>query len=140
MTEENTEVRDPQGLLKAYNALKEEIRQISAERDALQEQVKNNDWRDRALAAEVKSALAGRGLKNADRLIKVLGLDGLDFNDNGELQGFDEKLKSAAKDFPELFDPKRIVGGRADIGEVKPSDSEEDPMRAQIRAAMGGSR
>jgi hypothetical protein len=141
MSEE--EVKDPNGLLEAYNRLKEDIRRISAERDALSaekdkwtEAAQENEWRSRALLAEVKAGLTSRGLKDADRIIKVLGTEGIEFDDNGNVTGLDERIKAASADFPELFDARVRAAGKADAhaqGTVEPT---VDPLRQAVHNAL----
>ena len=144
-TMEETEVRDPAGLLSAYNNLKEEIKRISAERDSLNKekealvQAANDDvWRTRALSAEIKSELSNKGLKDADRLIKILGTDGVDFDEEGKVTGLDDRLKAATKDYPELFDPKVRAGGKADAHANTPAESKTDPFRDAVHNAIHG--
>jgi hypothetical protein len=139
------EVRDPQGLLTAYNNLKEEIKRISAERDsltkekeALEAASKDNAWRNRALLAEVKASLTNKGLKDADRLLKVLGTDGIDFDDEGNITGLDERVKEATKDFPELFDPKVRAAGKANAHASETVETKRDPIREAVSSALTG--
>lgn len=139
------EIRDPHGLLEAYNKLKEEIRRITTERDeavkqkdALAKAAEDNEWRSRALVAEVKSQLSSKGLKDPDRLIKVLGTDGLDFDEEGKLKGLDERLSTATKDFPELFDPKTKAGGKADAFATGDAEPKADPIRDAVHSALQG--
>lgn len=145
MTEQNQEqVRNEEGLLAAYNHLKEEIRKISAERDelvksrdALQEAADNDEWRNRALLAEIKSSLTSRGLKDVERLVPLLGTEGIEFDDEGKVKGLDERLTAKSKEYPELFDPKRRAGGKADVFANEPSEPKVDPLREQVRQALG---
>jgi hypothetical protein len=142
MSEEQV-VKDPDGLLAAYERLKEDIRRISAERDeltkaktALEQAAADNEWRNRALAAEVKSALTGKGLKDVERLMPLLGTEGIDFDDTGAVTGIDERLATASKEYPELFDAKRRAGGRADAFAGEVAETKSDPFRDAIHNAL----
>lgn len=142
---ENEEVKDPQAVLAALRAAQDEIRRISSERDevkksmeSLQETINNDEWRNRALMAEVKSSLTNKGLKDAERLIKVLGTDGIDFDENGKVTGLDERISEATKDYPELFDPKTRAAGKADAFANGPAEPVSDPFRAAIHNAVTG--
>lgn len=137
------EVNDPQALLTAYNNLKEDVRKLSAERDelakaneALQAASKDDVWRTRALEAEVRSALAGQGVKDVEKVLKHVKIEGLDFDENNKVTGLDEKLKELRQDLPSVFDPKARAGGKADIHEKDTSVTSGDPMRDLIRNAM----
>ena len=139
------EVNDPQAVLAALRAAQAEIKRISTERDelkksvdSLKETVESDEWRNRALVAEVKSGLASRGLKDADRLIKVLGTDGIDFDENGKVTGLEERIKEASKDFPELFDPKTRAGGKADAFANQTAQPQVDPIREAVHNAVNG--
>lgn len=127
MTDENkTEIRDPEGLLKAYEQAKADLVALRAENKNLTEQVtemtskmesmSEDNMRNRALAAETKLALQAQGIKDVDRLIPYIGTDGLDFDpETGKVVGLDDRLKGLQKDLPEIFDPKVRAGGKADI-------------------------
>lgn len=141
---ENEEtVNDPQAVLAALRSAQAEIKRISGERDALTKEkealetaAKDDVWRSRALLAEVKSALTGKGLKDADRLIKVLGTDGVDFDADGKVTGLDERLSQATKDFPELFDPKTRAAGKADAHASTTVETKQDPFRSAVQNAL----
>lgn len=144
MTDE--QVENPEAVLaelrraqEDLKVLREQLNTLKTERDALQTQVAeldSDEWVKKALTAETKLGLSKSGLKDADRLIKYVGTEGLAFDDKGNLTGLDERLKELQKDLPELFDPKRRVGGQADIhadGQAK-----QDPFRDSIRNALKG--
>lgn len=139
------EVNDPQAVLAALRAAQAEIKRISGEREelkkemeALQESMKEDEWRNRALMAEVRSDLTRRGLKDADRLIKVLGTDGIDFDAEGKVTGLDERISAATKDYPELFDPKVRAGGKADAFANNTAEPQVDPLREAVHRAVNG--
>ena len=117
MADENTnEVRDPQGLLAAYNKAKEDLVELRATNKQLETQLAAVDqdaitkWKERALKAEAKMTLENDGVKNADRILKYISLDGVDFDEEGNLTGLDAKVEEVKTDFPELFDTKRRAG------------------------------
>lgn len=139
------QVQNPDGLLAAYNNLKEDIRKITAERESLtkeladlKESAGKDEWRAKALVAETKAALTSQGLKNADALMKYIGTEGLDFDDEGKVTGLDERLKELRTDLPEVFDPKRRAGGKADIFETNPAEAKVDPLKQAVHAALHG--
>lgn len=134
MSEE--EVKDPQGLLKAYRQLQEDIVAVRKERDELQEAGSEeviNKWKTRALQAEAKFAVQGTGVKDSERVLKYLNLDGVDFDEKGEVTGLKEKLEEIKKDFPELFDAKKRAGRTSvDIHEGKPTERKRTGTEAQV--------
>ena len=144
---EETEVRDPQGLLAAYEKAKKDLVELREERAALQKEFDEykeenspdtvGKWRNRSISRDVKMRLESEGIKDADRVLKYLDLEGLDYDDKDQLVGFDDRLTEVKKDFPELFDVKRRAGrSSADIHADNPADLKEDPFRAQVRAAL----
>lgn len=139
MSEENNEVRDPDGLLAAYNKAKEDLVALRNEHKALQDQVASlntDEFRLKALSAETKLALQAQGIKDVDRLMPYIGTDGLDFDADGKVTGLDDRLKNLRKDLPEVFDAKVRAGGRADIFANDNVEVKENPLRAAIHNAM----
>lgn len=133
------EVKDPQGLLKMYRELQEDVKTLRNENKQLTEQLESTDesavtkWRERAIKAEAKVNLEGQGIKNAERILKYMDFEGVDFDDNGALTGFDDKLQSIKADFPELFDAKKRAGrSSADIHESNPAKKEMTGTDAQV--------
>ena len=139
MTEQIEEVRDPAALLAAYNALKADMKATAEERDKLKKQVESfneDEFRLKALSAEAKLALQAQGIKD-ERAYELVGTDGLDFGEDGSVTGLKERVAELTTKWPELFDAKRRVGGKADAFATETVDVKEDPLRAQVRSALG---
>lgn len=142
------EVKNPEAVLaelrraqEDLKALRAEVQSLTTERDSLASKVessKDDVFRARALAAETKLALNAQGIKDTDRLMKYVGTDGIDFDDEGNVTGIDERLKALRADLPELFDVKRRVGGKADIHANDAVEAKQDPLRAAVHAAVNG--
>jgi hypothetical protein len=139
----NEQVQDPPAVLAELRraqadlkTLRSELANAHKEVETLKTQVSDDSWRSRALTAEIKSTLTSQGIKDVDRVLKYVKVDGLDFDDKGELIGLDDKLKEWRKDLPEVFEPKRRVGGRADIHADSVAEQQADPLREQVRAAL----
>lgn len=135
------EVKDPTAVLAELRRAQEDLKAVRAENRELKKQAENNDpteWKERAIKAETKLALSATGLKDTDRLLNYVTTDGIEFDEDGNLTGLDEKLTQLKTDLPELFDPKRRVGGKADIFADDPAEPKTDPLRQQVRAALGG--
>lgn len=147
---EGPEIEDPAAVLAALERAKadakkfrEQLAALEVERDAIGkqlEELKNVDvaeeWKGKYKNSEVRQALAGKGIKDADRVMKFMDLDSVSFDDDGKLSGLDAAVDSVKKELPELFDPKRRVGGGADLftqGEVKKALSTTELQLEHLR-------
>lgn len=144
MSEEVTEVKDPQGLLKAYEKAKQDLIDLRNEKKELEKQLESvdddavNKWKERAVRAEAKANLESQGIKDADRILKYVSLEGVDFDDEGNLTGIDEKLSGIKEDFPELFDTKKRAGrNSADIHADGTAKTEMSPTERQVAQLFG---
>lgn len=143
--ENNEEVKNPEAVLAELRRAQEDLKALRAEhtalgqeRDALKKSVEEDTWRAKALLAEAKNALGAQGIKDADRLMPYVGVDGLDFDDDGKVTGLDERLTQLKKDLPEIFDPKRRAGGKADIFADNSVEQKTDPLRESVRNVLNG--
>lgn len=138
----NETVDNPEAVLaelrRAQADLKElrtSFKSLETERNELKTQVESlgsDEMRLRALKAEVKLALQGQGIKDADRLMPYIGTDGIDFGEDGAVVGLDERLTSLRKDLPEVFDPKVRAGGKGDIFANDSVDTKMTGTEAQV--------
>jgi len=139
-----TDIENPEALLKAHEKAKQDLIELRAELNALEKERdefktqldKASSYREKAIKAEVKAQLEGTGVKNADRILKYLNLDGLEYDEEDKLTGVDEKLAVVKEDFPELFDVKRRAA-RQDVdahasNPVKPKLSGTEAQVAQM--------
>lgn len=134
------EIKDPQGLLKAYNQAKADIVALREENKSLKSQVETevpDQWKAKALAAEIKSAIKDLGVKNAERLLPLIGTEGIDFDESGKVTGLTARINALKADLPELFDPKHRVGGRADIFADNPVGKTLSASEIQANALLG---
>lgn len=140
MAEENTEnneVRDPAALLKAHEELKADFKSLKQAHEELQAQTAGenteNPWKAIALKNQVALALAERGIKNA-AVAKYVDIDGLDLDEEGNIAGIEERITNASTEFPELFDAKRLVGGKADSGSKEAVNAKKSATESQLDA------
>lgn len=135
------EIKDPEAFLTAYYKAMDDAKETRDENKRLREQADEgggmeeevNKWKSRALKAEAKSTLEGQGIKNAERILKYLNLEGVDFDETGNLKGLDDKVNEVKADFPELFDAKKRAGrSSADIHADNPADKKVSGSEAQV--------
>ena len=144
-TQVTEEVKNPEAVLAELRRAQEDLKNLRAEynkltqeRDDFKKQVEDDVWKTKALLAETKNALAKQGIKDADRLMPYIGTDGLELSEDGKVNGLDERLKQLRADLPEVFDPKRRAGGRADIFADSSAEPKQDPLRAAVHNAIHG--
>lgn len=137
-TENTEEIKDPAAVLEALRKANAEAKKRREDYDALKkelDEVKQNTagdkFRDRAKRAEIKLALQDKGLKNVDKIIKHLALDGIDYDAEGELIGLDSTLQTLKEDLPELFSAK----ARAGVVEQFAEGVNKKPMTASEKQA-----
>lgn len=127
-------------ILAELRRAQEDIKGLRADNKTLTEKAEANDhevWKSRALKAEAKLALGDKGIRDPDRILKYMPLDGLDFDENGAVVGLDDRLGEVAKDFPELFDKKRRAGGKGDIFADDAVETKLSSSEIQARQIMG---
>lgn len=140
------EIKNPEAVLAELRRAQEDLKTLRAEltslteeRDSLKAAVDEDPFRTKAIDAETKLALKGLGLNDPDRLIRYIGRDGIDFDENGGLTGLSERIEQLKGDLPELFDVRRVVGGKADIFANDTVEIKKDPFRNAVHEALNGS-
>lgn len=137
-----TVIEDAEAFLAAHEKLKNDIKTVREENKGLKAAVESTDeeavnkWKSRSIKAEAKARLEADGVKDADRILKYLKLDDVDFDENDSLVGFDDKVTEVKNDFPELFDKKRRAGGKADIHTDGVADKPKSVSQIQAEALM----
>lgn len=139
-TESDGTIKDPKAVLDALQRAKKDAKAFREERDALQLRLDSNDngadiekYKQRALRAEAKMALQAKGIKNVDGLAKYLDLENVDYDDDGRVKGLEESIGKLKTDFPDLFDPKKRAGGKADIFENGEPKTAVSGTQAQVK-------
>jgi hypothetical protein len=111
---------------KALDRYKKENERFRNERDEFKSAAENNEanakLRERVLKAEAAAKLSATGVKGADRFSKYIDFSKLEIDDEGNVSGLDDQLENIKNDFSEVFDPKRRVGGLADVGNKPAGD------------------
>lgn len=142
MTEE---IKDPEGLLKAYNKAKEDLvtlrsqlKDLETEREQFSEEAVTK-WKNLAARAQALNALQAEGIKDGERFLKHMDLSDVEYDEeSGAIKGIEEKLDAFKKDFSELFDAKKRAGrSSADIHEATPVKKELSPSEQQAALLYG---
>jgi len=128
----------------ARKALAKELKELKRQGEddgakALREATEAVETRYQGVIARAafKAELAKAGLKKGEgKLLKLLELEDVVVDEDGEVSGVAEQVRELRKDFPELFGRGRESGGRGDGGqkgnppEKKLSSAERIAMQA----------
>jgi len=123
----STEIRDPQAVLSALEKAKAEAKRTRLEKEELEVRLtelinKTSLTQARLMDEKILKNLSSLGIPNGSKLMKYIKLDQLQLTDDFEVAGLQDQIDTLKTDFPELFDPKIIVGGKADSAMSKPID------------------
>jgi hypothetical protein len=115
----STEIRDPKAVLEALDKAKAEAKKFRMEKEALELQInetsaKVSQVQSKLINEQINKHLSSLGIQHGDKLFKYLKLDNITLTEDYEVSGLDEQITTLKTDFPELFDPKFIVAGKAD--------------------------
>lgn len=119
-------------------ALKE---QKQTEQSADSEALKNEatTYKNLFLKTAASSALKDAGVTgSADRLFKLLDLDAIEVNTDGEVSGIEDQIDGLKADFPELFSkpaPKKKASVNA--GNTGPVNQQKTPSQLQAERLLG---
>ena len=117
----STEIRDPKAVLEALDKAKAEAKKFRLEKEALETEITNtkskiSEVQSKLINEQINKHLSSLGISHGDKLSKYIKMDTLSLTDDFEVAGLDEQIATLKTDFPELFDPKFIVAGKADGG------------------------
>jgi hypothetical protein len=147
--EENTqmdgtseEIKDPAAVLAALDRAKKDAKAAREEKEALEARLAqyeqdNAKVSGKLLREKVIQELAKLNITNTERILKFVKFESLSFDDELNVVGFDEQMKELKADFPELFDPKLLVAGKADSAESAPIDKKLSASERQAMAVLG---
>jgi hypothetical protein len=147
--EENTqmdgtsdEIKDPAAVLAALDRAKKDAKAAREEKEALEARLAqyeqdNAKVSGKLLREKVIQELAKLNITNTERILKFVKFEGLSFDDELNILGLDEQMNELKADFPELFDPKLLVAGKADSAESAPVDKKLSASERQAMAVLG---
>jgi hypothetical protein len=123
----STEIRDPQAVLSALEKAKAEAKKTRLEKEELEVRLtelinKTSLTQARLMDEKILKNLSSLGIPNGAKLMKYIKVDQLQLTDDFEVAGLEDQIDALKTDFPELFDPKIIVGGKADSAMSKSID------------------
>lgn len=138
----STEIKDPAAVLSALERAKADAKKFRVEKEALEQELssfreKTTTYQTKLMTEKVISGLQKTGLPNADKLMKYIKFDSLSLSDELDVVGLDEQINSLKEDFPELFDPKKIVAGKADAGATNPTNIQLSASELQAIKVLG---
>lgn len=114
MTEE---IKDPAAVLAALERAKEDAKKyreqyeaLVAETDPIRDEL--NSIKEERRQDAIKRAVRDAGA-DPERIMQFLKTEGIEYTD-GKLAGFEENFQTLKTALPELFDPKRRVGGKVE--------------------------
>lgn len=136
------EIKDPAAVLAALDRAKKDAKQFREEKEALEAEIQkyqneNAKFSGKLLREKVMQELAELKLANTDRLFKYLKLEDLSFDEDLNVIGLEDQIKGIKEDFPELFDPKLLVGGKADSANSQPVERVVSTSERQAMAVLG---
>lgn len=136
------EIKDPAAVLAALDRAKKDAKQFREEKEALEVEItkfkdESAKFSSRLLKEKVMQELSKHYAGPTDRLFKYLSLSELTFDDELNVVGLDEQIDQIKKDFPEIFDPKLLVGGKADSAEATPVNKRLSATEKQALLILG---
>jgi hypothetical protein len=138
----SVEIKDPAAVLAALDRAKADAKKFRTEKEAVDLELAS--MRDKTLMIQTKlkndkiiRSLMDNGVPNADKLLKYIKTSDIELTDDFEINGLDIQLEGLKTDFPELFDPKMIVAGKADSGVSTKVDAPLSASEIQARYILG---
>ena len=138
----SVEIKDPVAVLAALDRAKADAKKFRTEKEAIEQEIATTRQKANLIQTKLKNdkiirSLMDNGVPNADKLLKYIKTSEIELTDDFEINGLDIQLESLKTDFPELFDPKMIVAGKADSGVSTTVDSPLSASELQARYVLG---
>lgn len=138
----SVEIKDPAAVLAALDRAKADAKKFRTEKEAIEQEIVATREKLNVNMTKLKNdriirQLLDNGVPNADKLLKYIKTSEIELTEDFEIDGLDIQLESLKADFPELFDPKMIVGGKADSGVFTTVDSPLSASELQAKYVLG---
>lgn len=136
------EIKDPAAVLAALDRAKKDAKVAREEKEALEVQLAKYQedtakYSGKLLKEKVTQELSKLSGVNIDRILKFVKFEGLTFDDELNVVGLEEQIAELKNDFPELFDPKLLVAGKADSADSAPIDKKLSASERQAMTVLG---
>lgn len=120
-------------------ALSEKEREIEDARNEERERL-SSEFESQIIRTQAEAALASAKIVNPSKSIKLLDLDDLKINDEGEVEGLSDAVKQLKEDYPNLVESSSTnpnVGGGDGGNAPKGKTNMDDLLRAGFQARRG---
>jgi hypothetical protein len=136
------EIKDPAAVLAALDRAKKDAKQFREEKEALEVEItkfkdESAKFSSKLLKEKVIQELSKHYAGPTERLFKYLNLSELTFDEEFNVVGLDNQINQIKKDFPEIFDPKLLVAGKADSAEGIPVNKTLSASEKQALLVLG---
>jgi hypothetical protein len=136
------EIKDPAAVLAALERAKADAKKFRLEKESLEKELAekvtvSTSIQKQYMNEKINNHIAKLGIQNGDRLLKYIKSDNLTLNEEFEVVGLDEQIETLKSDFPELFDPKLLVGGKADSAGSQPVTKILSASEMQAKMVLG---
>ncbi len=139
---EAVEIKDPRAVLDALDRAKNDAKKFREEKEQLEMEFNNQmtllgKYSGQLLKEKTIQNIQKMGISNPDRLLKYIQMDKLEFDENFDVKGLEDQVSAIKTDFPELFDPKLLVAGKADSADAVIVNAQLSVSDRQARMLLG---
>jgi len=139
---ETVEIKDPKAVLDALDRAKADAKRFREEKEALEVNLNSRDqkiaeYSGKLLREQVKKELSGQNITNVDRLLKYIDFNKLEFDEEFNVSGLEDQIVGIKSDFPEFFDPKLLVAGKADSADAQIVNASLSVSDKQAKMLLG---
>jgi hypothetical protein len=136
------EIKDPAAVLAALDRAKKDAKLAREEKETLEAKLAqyeqdNAKFSGKLLREKVLAELKTNWVGNHERVLKFIKFEDLTFDEELNVVGLDDQIEGLKKDFPEIFDPKLLVAGKADSAQAQPVDRKLSASEMQALAVLG---
>ena len=140
---EEVEIKDPKKVLDALERAKIDAKKNREEKEEIKKNLEIamqqlNSWSEKLTKERTEKQIKNSGLPNSDKLMKYVDFERIIFNNETlEIEGLEEQIEELKTEYPELFDPKIVFGGKVDAGIDNPVKTSRSVSELQARALLG---
>lgn len=142
VTQEVVEIKDPKAVLDALDRAKADAKRFREEKEAMEltlssQEQKIAEYSGKLLREQVKKNLKEQNITNIDRLLKYVDFEKLNLDEDFNVSGLNEQVSELKTDFPEFFDPKLLVAGKADSADALIVNAQLSVSDRQAKLLLG---